>query len=366
MENKMQFYNPNEPVADEYIENLQQQLHFMDLEFKILREKVMEDEKKSNIGSLYDDDKTSHQHISLLKNKYAKMLKDFHRTMTQLQKQQLEVQGESFVLQAHINISKTQNADLKNNLTDYQKISNANVKEMNKKFTLINTDRSNLEMEVTVQLKNDLEKTRATRFDHKMTIDKSAKVEEIRKYRHDRECYLLDDLIKRKNEEKADLVKRQADQDAAYQNHAELQAAISETNDLRAKIEIAKVQIMQKQIEIGLLQDTTEALNRKKEELLSEKQDSELKNEELKQQLKAQEDVAHKRLMNRLNQHKTQEIKELLIQQESLKEFNEQLTHKLHEEKEKFDQLMDLKITKDEEKRLLELQLAEDTQIVDD
>jgi hypothetical protein len=86
MENKMQFYNPNDPVADEYIENLQQQLHFMDLEFKILREKVMEDEKKSNIGSLYDDDKTSHQHISLLKNKYAKMLKDFHRTQTQLQK----------------------------------------------------------------------------------------------------------------------------------------------------------------------------------------------------------------------------------------------------------------------------------------
>jgi predicted nucleic acid-binding Zn-ribbon protein len=60
------------------------------------------------------------------------------------------VQGESFVLQAHINISKSQNADLKNNLTEYQKISNANVKEMNKKFSAINTERSNLEMEVTV------------------------------------------------------------------------------------------------------------------------------------------------------------------------------------------------------------------------
>ena len=30
---------------------------------KILKEKVIEDEKKSGIGSLYDDDKTSHQHI---------------------------------------------------------------------------------------------------------------------------------------------------------------------------------------------------------------------------------------------------------------------------------------------------------------
>ena len=82
MENKNQFSNPNDPISDEYIENLQQQLHFMDLEFKILKEKVMEDEKKSGIGSLYDDDKTSHQHINLLKTKYAKMLKDHHRVMT--------------------------------------------------------------------------------------------------------------------------------------------------------------------------------------------------------------------------------------------------------------------------------------------
>ena len=52
--------NPNVTVEDEYIGNLQQQIHFMELELKILREKVTEDEKKSGIGSLYDDDKTSH------------------------------------------------------------------------------------------------------------------------------------------------------------------------------------------------------------------------------------------------------------------------------------------------------------------
>ena len=61
-----------------------QQLHFMDLEFKILKEKVMEDEKKSNIGSLYDDDKTSHQHINLLKTKYATMLKTSQKMMAGL------------------------------------------------------------------------------------------------------------------------------------------------------------------------------------------------------------------------------------------------------------------------------------------
>ena len=52
--------NPNMDETDEYIVNLQQQIHFMELELKILREKVIEDEQKSGIGSLYDDDKTSH------------------------------------------------------------------------------------------------------------------------------------------------------------------------------------------------------------------------------------------------------------------------------------------------------------------
>jgi hypothetical protein len=42
----------------------------MELELKILKEKVIDDEKKSGIGSLFDDEKSSFQHISLLKQKY--------------------------------------------------------------------------------------------------------------------------------------------------------------------------------------------------------------------------------------------------------------------------------------------------------
>ena len=85
--------NPNLSVEDEYITNLQQQIHFMELELKILREKVTEDEKKSGIGSLYDDDKTSHQHIQLLKTKYAQMKRDFDRHQNELQKEALKVKG---------------------------------------------------------------------------------------------------------------------------------------------------------------------------------------------------------------------------------------------------------------------------------
>ena len=86
----------------------------MELELKILKEKVIEDEKKSGIGSLYDDDKTSHQHIQLLKTKYAKMKRDFDRAVEKLGKDNLKVVGEQFVLNAQIKIMKEQNLALTN------------------------------------------------------------------------------------------------------------------------------------------------------------------------------------------------------------------------------------------------------------
>jgi hypothetical protein len=48
----------------------------MELELKILKEKLIEDEKSSGIGGLFDDEKTSHEHITQLKLKYQKMRLD--------------------------------------------------------------------------------------------------------------------------------------------------------------------------------------------------------------------------------------------------------------------------------------------------
>ena len=85
----------------------------MTLELKILKEKVIEDEEKSGIGSLYDDDKSSHQHINQLKTKYAKMRKDFDREMTELSKSDLKIKGQGFVLDSQIKIIKEQMQKLK-------------------------------------------------------------------------------------------------------------------------------------------------------------------------------------------------------------------------------------------------------------
>lgn len=74
----------------------------MELELKILKEKVVEDEKGSGIGSLFDDEKSSHQHINLLKTKYMQMRKDFDKKQQEMSKVKLDVIGEQFILNSQI------------------------------------------------------------------------------------------------------------------------------------------------------------------------------------------------------------------------------------------------------------------------
>ena len=91
----------------------------MDLELQILRDKVIEDEKKSGIGSLYDDDKSSHTHINLLRVKYAQMRKDFEKKMNDLMRQSLKVKGQEFVLDAQIKVMKEQRKKLEDLQNDF-------------------------------------------------------------------------------------------------------------------------------------------------------------------------------------------------------------------------------------------------------
>lgn len=93
---------------------------------------------------------------------------------------------------------------------------------MKKKHDLVNRERSDLENDVNVHMKNELQHVRDTRFDHKMIIDKDAENERILKYRHDQECKLLAELIKRKEAEQKELIAGQAAQDKEYMGKKDL------------------------------------------------------------------------------------------------------------------------------------------------
>ena len=92
----------------------------MELELKILKEKVNDDEKKSGIGSLFDDEKTSHQHILLLKEKYMQMRKDFDKKAYEQDQLKLKITGEQFMLNSQIETYQTHYKELDGNQNEYR------------------------------------------------------------------------------------------------------------------------------------------------------------------------------------------------------------------------------------------------------
>jgi len=176
----------------------------MELELKILREKVIEDEQKSGIGSLYDDDKTSHQHISLLKTKYAQMKRDFDRNLQDLNKQSLKIKGQEFVLDAQIKIIKEQTQKLKATeaeFTGQMRKEQGEISQINRENT---KTQINLESDIR-QLSNNADQCEQIHLEHKLHQDREKKFDEEAKYRHDLEVKLATELKEKKVGEKTQL-----------------------------------------------------------------------------------------------------------------------------------------------------------------
>lgn len=193
--------NPNGSVEDEYISNLQQQIHFMELELKILKEKVVEDEKKSGIGSLFDDEKSSFQHISLLKQKYQKMRRDFDRKIEELNKYKLSVIGEQFVLDSQINIMLSQNQKIEEQQKDYNSVVTKRHFEVDRELKDVSKQRLDAENELRA-LDNEFGREGTDNYGNKMAIIKEKEFDKLDNTRHTLEVKLQEDLIKAKEIEK--------------------------------------------------------------------------------------------------------------------------------------------------------------------
>jgi len=88
---------------------------------------------------------------------------------------------------------------------------------------------------------------------------------------------------------------------------------------LREEIFNAGVDLEMKQIKVKELEDITEYLSQKKDELTEAKRLAEIKNEELKKEALSREDMAVKRLQAKLQRDKNIEVKELIAQEETAK-----------------------------------------------
>ena len=166
---------------------------------------------------------------------------------------------------------------------------------------LTQTNRENTKIQINLEgdcrsLSNHVETSESTHLEHKLHQDKDKAFDEQNKARHDLEVRLVTDLKRRKTEEKEKLQQDLDQIEKDFLAKGDYQGALKETKELREAIEAAKVNIQFLDIQVQMLTEMTEQLNNKREELIEEKKLADSKNEELKTQLKAQEEIANKRL----------------------------------------------------------------------
>merc|ERR1712151_426038 len=111
----------------------------------------------------------------------------------------------------------------------------------------------------------------------------------------------------------------------------DLQDNYNDQKKLKEDTESAKVRIRFLDIQVKLLEEAVQQLNDKSDELKAEQVEALAKHEELTNSLKVQEETAHKRLMLKLNRDKTQDIKDLIANEEMIKAHNDEMSQKLHQ-----------------------------------
>jgi len=98
--------NPNVPLEDEYIQNLQKQIHFMDLEIKLMKEKSAQEEA---LGGNYNfakmglnDGKHSTDHIMMTTNKLKQMKIDLTKQINLLDQELLKQKEQNTIALAKL------------------------------------------------------------------------------------------------------------------------------------------------------------------------------------------------------------------------------------------------------------------------
>lgn len=165
-----------------------------------------------------------------------------------------------------------------------------------------------------------------------MNIQKDQVFEMLVKDRHDLEIDLDHKLILAKKDGLLNFAGLHDKVNQEFLQNVDLQKYLSEARDLIVLIEESWIRYELLQIQVKELEDATETLTDKKEELQEVKKQAEIRNDDLKKELDAKQQAAENRLKAKINRDKNAEVKELIAQEETAKQHNEELQQKLKEE----------------------------------
>lgn len=332
--------NPNKNIEDEYIHNLQQQMHFMELEIKLLKEKVIEDDEASGIGSLFNDEK------------YSEMRSDYLRQIEAIEKERIRISEEAFILDAQINILSGQNNKLSEIRDKVEEERKAKIKELKDKLFHLLKDRENLEKEL-IGLNKDFDSHTTNSYDYNIQLKNEEEDDTHAKYRHERDLAQAEERFKQKEEGlaqvNADLedIQKQFEANPEYQaNQESIDKAEEDAKTMYVEMNLLKREVEEMQQAAELYKKAVEDEKERKRKLIE-------LNKNLKKESEAKQQTERMRMQKLMNETKDADLREYMLNSQKISDSITELEENLDNEKEKYDNLQNERIVLD--RKTLEL-----------
>lgn len=335
-------------LEDEYIDNLQQQIHYMELELKLLKQKQEEEEKSGGAAGLFLDEQTSSQHLILLKEKHKKMSNELRKQVTELNKQKAELQtaGGILKLEQEMKQKKVQesNEEAKEKAIQMERELSKLESEYNKKLSERNIlqdelrkiiDNFEMQQKTNLLLRGQEENDKAgntnTLENAKRRINQQVKL--IEKLKAD-ELKLNEEIVKHTYI----FILQQSRQEKTEKN-AELASLKQKNEKYAASIEEREKALTKANIIVKELEAIRELHNRLKEDEINERRLLVQKNDELKKAI-SDKDVQNNIKINKKLQDKIGgDLKALQVKSEDNNEKLKEVKDKIIEEQGKISSL---------------------------
>jgi hypothetical protein len=326
--------NPNNNIEDEYIHNLQQQMHFMELEIKLLKDKVIEDDETSGIGSLFNDES------------YSKMRSEYLQRIEAIDKERIRISEEAFILEAQINILSEQNNKMEQIRDHDEKDRLDKISELEKKYRELYKHRKELEEQLK-RLNRELEKQKKDNYEYNIQLENEKQDDEHCTYRHERDMAQAEERFKQKEEE---IVKVNADLDNIQKlfeanpeymaNEAQINKFFEDSQAMYVEMHLLKKDVEAMQSAVEIYKKAVETEKEKKRKLIE-------KNKKLKKETDAKDQTERMRMQKLMNNTKDPDLRELMISSAKISESLNDLEGNLEKEKLKYDKLQDHKLILD-------------------
>jgi hypothetical protein len=325
----------------------------MELEIKLLKDKVIEDDETSGIGSLFNDES------------YSRMRSEYLQRIEEIDKERIRISEEAFILDAQINILSGQNNKMEQIRDRDEKDRLDKISELEKKYRQLFKHRKELE-DLLKRLNKELEKQKKINYEYNIQLENEKQDDEHCTYRHDRDIAQAELRFKQKEEE---IVKVNADLDAIqklFEANPEYMANDAQINKLNAdslvmfvEMHILKKDVlaMQKAVEIYIKAVETE--KEKKRKLIE-------KNKKLKKETDAKDQTERMRIQKLMNNTKDPILRELMISSAKISENLNNLEGNLEKEKLKYDKLQDHRLILNRLNNDLAASLVKHKEIKDD